>query len=85
MATWVVRALRVIIGIALIGSVVVQFGLIVLLWVDGEIEPGEHGAPCEALADVAELDGGCHDHPLCICQKLFMTLTHCLLRIQDLD
>jgi len=39
MATWAVRALRAIIGIALIGSVVVQFGLIVLLWVDGEIEP----------------------------------------------
>jgi len=39
MNTWVVRVLRVVIGIALAGSVVVQAAMVALLWLDSDEAP----------------------------------------------
>lgn len=39
MSSWVVRTLRVIIAVALVGSVVVQVGIVALLWLDTEDAP----------------------------------------------
>ncbi|WIY81882.1 DUF2975 domain-containing protein [Propionimicrobium sp. PCR01-08-3] len=39
MSTWVIRALRVVIGIALAGSVIVQAAIVALLWWDTDKEP----------------------------------------------
>lgn len=39
MSTWVVRALRVVIVIAVVGSVVVQGGIVALLWLDADDAP----------------------------------------------
>lgn len=39
MSTWVVRALRVLITIALAGSVAVQAGMVALLWLDTDEKP----------------------------------------------
>ena len=39
MSTWVVRALRVVITIALAGSVAVQAGMVALLWLDTDEKP----------------------------------------------
>lgn len=39
MSSWAIKALRVVIGIALAGSVVVQVGMVALLWLDTDEEP----------------------------------------------
>jgi len=39
MSGWAVRALRVVIVLALVGSVVVQVGMVALLWLDTDEEP----------------------------------------------
>jgi hypothetical protein len=39
MSSWAVRALRVVLAIALAGSLVVQAGMVALLWLDTDDEP----------------------------------------------
>lgn len=43
MSTWVIRTLRMVIGIALIGSVIVQAAIVALLWWDTDEEPNGIG------------------------------------------
>lgn len=49
MSTWVTRALRVVLAIALAGSVVVQVAMVALLWWDTDEEPTGTGVTLVAI------------------------------------